>query len=220
MASAVIFVFPSEGAPADAECLRCISANGSPIKPRCRWVAMEVHGKMKQEQEPERLGGCCQQSLTTHLYRGSFFFLAFFWCSQPHAGHAGLSEGVEFRLPPQGALQSTSLFPKHSSLPHAVLPRPCSLSSPTLRTSVSPSHAKPGPCPCVSPELLWTPEHFLWPKAVLAPRSPMQWHRSTPHIFPPPCFTLGLGGSSGWHGGQGRGDGGADCGAGPLYHPQ
>lgn len=72
---------------------------------------------MKQEQEPERLGCCCQKSLTTHLYSESFFFLASFWCSQPYAGHSGLSEGVEFSFPPQGALQSMSLFPKHPSCP-------------------------------------------------------------------------------------------------------
>lgn len=40
---------------------------------RCRWVAMEVQGKMKQEQERKRLPGCFQQSLRTDLCTQSFF---------------------------------------------------------------------------------------------------------------------------------------------------
>lgn len=205
MASAVIFVFPSEGATADAECLRCISANGSPIKPRCRWVAMEVRGKMKQEQEPKRLGGCCQQSLKTHLYGESFFFLAFFWCSQPHTGHAGLSEGVEFSLPPQGALQSTSLFPEHSTL-SCPIPAPCPRPpSGPLCLLAMPSWGRVPVCPQSSPGHRTTllGQKQSWPQG-----HPCSGTRGTSHVVPPARFTPGLGGSLGWHRGQGWGTAG------------
>lgn len=136
---------------------------------------------MKQEQEPERLGGCCQQSLTTHLYGESFFLLGFFWCSQPHPSHAGLSEGVTFDLPPQGALQSSQNTPCCPMLSCPVLALcPCPPSGP----SMSPGWAKPGPRPHMSPELPWTPEHFPWLKDLLATRPPMQLHPGHPSCCP------------------------------------
>lgn len=115
---------------------------------------MEVRGKMKQEQEPEWLGCCCQQSLTTHLYRESFFFLAFFGCSQPYAGHSGLFEGVEFSFPPRGALQSISLFPKHPSCPPPSCPVPAPHPRPPsglLCLPAVPSRGHVPACPQSSP---------------------------------------------------------------------
>lgn len=53
----------------------------------CRWVAMEVQGKMKQEQKRGRLRGRSQRSHSTDLCLESFFSLISAGVFGSHAAH-------------------------------------------------------------------------------------------------------------------------------------
>lgn len=178
MRRARLFLCFHPKAPADAECLHCISANGSPIKPHCRWVAMEVQGKMKQEQKPERLGAAA----SSHSRSVSMGKVAF----------SLLFSGVSSYMPAMLAfleLRSASHLRRLCKVPL------CSPNNPLILSCFVPA-----PCarpPSGPPCLPAVPSQGCVPKSILDIRpffliksslGPKVTHTlSTPHEFPPAC---------------------------------
>lgn len=212
-------MFPSEGAPADAECLRCISANGSPIKPRCRWVAMEVRGRMKWEQEPggwQAAASHCSRPVSAGKVSCS---LRFFGVPSRVLAVLISPKGMSSASHLRGLCKATSLFPRCPPTPRSpapplllVLTHPqdllvcqlCQARAMSLHVPRAP--LRTGPLPIA--------------KSSLGAQVTMQWHPGHPSRCPSASFHPRARWQLEWHSGQGRGDGRACCGAGLLYHPQ